>query len=554
MARPHSPTRARSFFLHNLETIPQMILILGLSLAWGRISEHRKQTFEIHPQSQYSLLPSTIHNTRHLGTQKYSAYHQSFNVDFNTNRPSLHLDNYPQITAITCQDKDMDVFFDTDSFANNAFEIWSKVKDLVVMAGTARQCNGETVSTFSTDGMQIIGNKIRIHTTESLDRGDLVTDWKFQMIQQSQEVALNNQKESSQQGTRLQKRDINSNLARPVSRLPPKTGFFDYSHNTTDAYLFNSNYNETSDIPILHKYQIFDFVEGTANCYDCYTKGYAYVHIEYSGTGLLVKSYKMSVHGEVFATYDINFLTHAFDDQDAPEMINITPTEAWDVVGLVSFMPKFRVRVGVQIEGRGDIGLTFGMDVRIPFNISIQSNPDIQAKPNHQVNTYAPTMHAHKLKDYLFGGKIIVGLHFEPDISFQFTPFFKTVKRDIITREILHLKQPRLRDNSGLFEPMNMETLKELKGGDDGVLDKEDKNGLGMKLAFDNAFETVLYFANNTGCPIQRLQAVLQHDHALKFKVYFFGAVSKRWVLWRFRSILGCWFCDKCGVAISGQN
>lgn len=353
------------------------------------------------PVKRTTLHPRTYIRTRYIKSpnEKSSAFVNA-QMNFNTSRPTIHLDNFVQIVDIVCKQTSLYLSFVSTREALAAFTEWSSHPDLIVLVGHERQCNGNQVGTFSALRLYLNGNRLQIETSASLKRSDVVSNWNLvvdhwdiklhkRSMMGDFKFGARKQMDKLKQSSKELMTDV-SNVINPNLNL-----------HHDNQFSFNTNFNTTSNNTISSSITLFSFFEYSAYCIDCYTTGNATIRMELSGRLMEIKTYKMSINGELFSNMNLRIMKGFWSEVPflGANLFKL-PLFPINIPGVIILSPEFNVNVNVRAEYWGNGETTIGMDFRIPLNVTIVS--DGTNSPTF-TSQGVPVANAHPIGDYRLG-------------------------------------------------------------------------------------------------------------------------------------------------------
>lgn len=318
------------------------------------------------------------------------SYLMKANMSLNTTRPTVRLDNYRQISSISCaSDSEMLLQFDSPANAKLAFKAWSHVQDLVFLFGHEHGCNDDESGHALIDSLTLNKNKINV-MLELVDFDEVVNDWTLSVSQVPITTKANNT---------LTKRDIHDDLVIPLT--------FNYD-----------NTLKTIGDPFFW-FLGCQFIY----CDNCYTLGQAKYEIDIVGKGLIVDKYKLRFKGDFKANIDLKLA--ALPREEAYlywDYLQIVELGYLKVPGLFALGPAFRIMSAIVLLSDTEVSAVLGFDINFPFDIEIASDDlktpvEIKSKRHAHVNFHPIKVIAFDPKPTYIGGQVMLapeialGLH-----------------------------------------------------------------------------------------------------------------------------------------------
>lgn len=436
---------------------------------------------------------------------------------------NCQLDNFLQITDITCKSGNIHLTFDSNASAAEAFKEWSSHKNLAVLVAHERKCDENGVGTFEVSNMELDAERIAVFTSVRLQRRDIVTSWKLDVKHHE---------------FNLEKRGLLNNFGNKIYNTvnPNITG--DWAH----QYDFFSNYNKTTSSSKTKKIIIFEFFQYSAYCIDCFTNGTAVAHIQMEGRLSHVTSYNLTLKGEYFINMNLKLVKGFWGENKIWNRYifkyDLLPVNIPNALCLV---PEFRVKINVKQEGWSSFATTVGMDLSVPLDIKVSGGG-----PNHEkpmlYSGGKPTARGHPIGDLQVGMKGNIAVRFDQEIVWGFDAFSDPSSIDMDRSSAPLIIRRRLDQTTS--KSKGTQTLPEK------TKLSSSPNLFQVGLVFTNRLGVQVSAGNQTHCPKEKLPFEFYHEHSLHFSVYTLH-LGKRWYFWRFKDILRCWNCEQCKLKLS---
>ena len=264
-------------------------------------------------------------------------------LEMNTTLPTVRLDNFLQIKSVECvftpSTSFINLQFDSEMSAQEAFRSWSAVPEMGIIVGHEKGCNGDEVATFALIKLAIDEKEVILEVGRK-ERKDIVAEWAVSVTQHP--VIEKNH---------LSRRDYEKNMKIPL----------DFN---ADAALKNIG-------------DPFFWFLGCQyiQCWDCYTLGEAQVEIDFRGHFYNLTSYKMRVHGNFKANLNLKLIVVPQDETFLWwNYITFVPLTPFIIPGVFTLGPQFRIMGAVVVYADTEVSGTIGFDVNMPFDHEISSN------------------------------------------------------------------------------------------------------------------------------------------------------------------------------------
>lgn len=463
-------------------------------------------------------------------------------MDFKTTSLALHLDNFVQITNITCKsthhkEETIHIDFCSQIHAEAAFDMWSLTPNLLLLVSHERKCNHGNPGTYFVNEMTLVGNRITARTKHSVPRVAIMTDWELNIEQKADKLQIEHPNGAHPTRVELinkdehkpEKREFLTDLKtglrdykiaavetlKAIKNIPksislPFTQAYDIKFNKTRSRYFDldSNYNITTKAS-KKRIPFINVMQGVVTCLNCFTHGYVDIKLQLRGRMGVLLAYKLKVVGGIEANIDVRVVyNHEFGQELAP--IFRIPLLPFNIKDVLSIAPEFRVEAGWTWEGWGQVGMNFGFHVSVPLNLEMSSE-EMKDHPTfiqeHSSERVSLNAHALEMDSGMSGW-----------LSIQINPV-------LIWGFNFH-------HHEGSFPA---------HGDPSTFIRIYNENILAISVSVG---------APVLNCPSERATVEIYQDHALRLQIItpIFG---KRFQLYRFKNSVFCWFCDRCGVAIT---
>jgi hypothetical protein len=259
--------------------------------------------------------------------------------------------------------------FNSETQAEAAFSEWTLHPELIVLVSADNSCNGDEVGTFEVGLIRLDRSKLEIVTSASLDRSEIVTDWNV-VVNQFDISDLHNQEDAHKSSiSNLHKRnmwadfqqavkprlDVVSNHIRRIGASLSNTS----SRTRTRHYDLTANFNKSTQAPIKERMIMFETMQASAYCDNCYTVGDIDVYLELKGRGPVITMYNLTVKGEFRANMDLQvILLHEFESWPLFPIVEIPffPVNIRGVVRFVDHRAEYlqslsSIRVSISKDG-----------------------------------------------------------------------------------------------------------------------------------------------------------------------------------------------------------
>ncbi|KAJ2997514.1 hypothetical protein HDV02_005475 [Globomyces sp. JEL0801] len=252
-------------------------------------------------------------------------------VKINTKRASLSIENFPQIKTVECSIGKVKVTFDNAEHATAALAAWANQKDLAIIFGHERNCNGN--------------NALATRDTTILEHDQVIDDYILDISQKSFQ--------------QIQKR-----------------GFTEFNiDNTLPSYPLDLNYNSKTNKIINPSLSLFQNPFVSTTCTNCHTKGNANIRVIIRASLIKIKTYSLHFYGHLNANIDLDLdLSKRNDNLFTKELLNV-PLTPITVPGFFVFGPEFNLNVAIFFQTQTPINVTFGYTLNFPINITVSSKP-----------------------------------------------------------------------------------------------------------------------------------------------------------------------------------
>jgi hypothetical protein len=486
-----------------------------------------------------------------LGYQKLNtgeAKLLSADMSFNTSRPAVHLDNFEHITNINCDKGEIIVDFVDQKYSILAYKEWSRHKKLAVMVGWERQCQGTEVGTFDVKHMKLSGRSLTMSKLTPLRRIDIVTDWnlkvnQYGVVQNSSKIHIVpvKSKQGHPPARQHQRRgvlndtqaavasfgqwlktsvieevsDVKNTIQNEMNRM---SRFGLWNKNSTKNYEITANYDKATDKVVRPQINIYDFLQASLTCYDCYTIGKLDVTIEMRGQLAKIDYYKITMAGNIKSNVEMNIIFRQLREVSLPNVyqkplfktlfeLSILPA---NIPGVFALVPLFRFEAGLTEGVIGELAMRVGFDFDFPLDMEIESKNGMFSVPTvRKLSDKKPVTNVHRIRDATTAGRTWIALMIRPQICWGFS---------VIPEHY----------GTNNFKP-----------------------GLFMSLYIENALGIQLTVGSWTHCPAESMNLELYQDHQFTF-IIVTPLLWKLFRFWRYKESLTCWFCDRnCGIAVT---
>lgn len=157
------------------------------------------------------------------------------------------------------------------------------------MLSPSHKCNGNEAATFIVDSMQLRGPKIQILTNESIYRADIVKEWKLSF----------NQFDITHKNLSLHRRNLWSDYSAHQNITTNNT------HSHISRFDLTTNYNSTTNSAEKDRLIMFETMQASAYCDNCFSTGEIDVIFELSGKGSLISMYNLTITGNIRGNIDL---------------------------------------------------------------------------------------------------------------------------------------------------------------------------------------------------------------------------------------------------------
>ncbi|KAJ2997513.1 hypothetical protein HDV02_005474 [Globomyces sp. JEL0801] len=267
-------------------------------------------------------------------------------VKINTKIAALNVENFPQIKNIECAADKVKVTFDKVENAAAAIAAWNTHKDLALIFGHERNCNGNNA--LATRGVSNItqNDKVLSIDTTALPQDQVIEDYVLDLTQGS---------------------------VQPVQ----KRGLLDFDKSL--SYPLNVNYRNNAITN--NKISIVQNPFVSVYCKDCHTRGQATLRAVVHASWFQVKAYEFSISGDFNANLDLELNIHKRNDKIIFKKSLLPVGLNVGVPGFFEFSPKFDVEAGVSYSVNEPVVASYGYDLAFPFNYKLHSYDGLFAKP-----------------------------------------------------------------------------------------------------------------------------------------------------------------------------
>jgi hypothetical protein len=287
---------------------------LAPTLVTAKCSREQPEMIRL-PSPRTSIEPRQYVRNRYIN--QLTDHTVSADLNFNTSMPSLHLDNFEQIQSVKCSGNVIAVSFIENVSAQDAFIKWKSHSELVVLLSKPHfACNENGgVGTFLVGALFLHGHRIDIEKKQTMERNEVMTDWNLELYHSS--VTLQRRDFSLVNSAQELSQEVKEIIADPVIRrmnafsssLRRKT---DWQYNKSPVYNLTKNIDLATGNVSEPEIEMFDFIEISAYCMECYTIGQVTVKIEMRGSLLDITYYKVSVIGNIRGNLDVDLYVGKF--------------------------------------------------------------------------------------------------------------------------------------------------------------------------------------------------------------------------------------------------
>lgn len=225
------------------------------------------------PRSNYTALSNIVASYHRYIPSRSKVV--SANVQMQTKRPTLNLDNFVQIKTISCSTTTVNAAFNTEAQAKAAFEEWSTTPNLAIILGHERDCS-ESVEMVSlgVNRISIAGSSLIFETTK-LPASEVVDEYEIDLSHANAVSA-----------------PIKRNL---FGGLEDR---FTHELNKSFSYGFKHNYENTTKSVMNPAIVLLNDSYARVQCINCYTVGNTDLALKLRATPLFIRSYDFVLSGE----------------------------------------------------------------------------------------------------------------------------------------------------------------------------------------------------------------------------------------------------------------
>lgn len=373
-----------------------------------------------------------------------------------TRRPMVNLDNFRQISAISCTNTQLIINFRKDTDAEDAHRAWSAAKNMTVFVGHQHECNNGEIAVFELKNISIQRANVAIDVV-LIDKKHVISKYKVQVGLQASKVIRDNHYQHS---------------------------LIEESHHPSELdkfYLLDLNYNSTEMAVINPEISVYNDDLVKISCTNCYTTGAAKLNSVFETSededGLqVVDAYSFMLYGNLQGNIDLSLEITANITKRHSILAQVFTESMYSVgvPGLFQFQPELRFKAGVGINSATPISANVGMDLKYDFNYKIFSDYGVLAKPQFLM-TGTPILTPHKpnlnalididayaIPDFYLGFKILmIQVNVEVSSESRLSVQLSTGKEELCPQDkfnILLMKEYQLKLD---FGPAHMVLFKE---------------------------------------------------------------------------------------------
>jgi hypothetical protein len=253
----------------------------------------------------------------------------SADVDISATKPVLNLNEYNDISNVTCTADSITVSFSTEDAKNAAFEVWSKESDMAVLANECPTMILQKI--VSADVKTLVIDAKEITASELFEEISLVFD---------------------QTSKQIHKREI----------VLDADGDAD----------FDLNYDVYKAGPQISNFTLYNNEDGSATCKDCYSVGQINARIELTMGFGHVKRYELRIWGGVRGNFDLIVTKSGTKKLHINELISSKVLERIYIPYIFELRPEIYLRTEFSYDSPANTA-TWGFDYDYPFDMTMNT-------------------------------------------------------------------------------------------------------------------------------------------------------------------------------------
>ncbi|KAI9183484.1 hypothetical protein H9P43_004402 [Blastocladiella emersonii ATCC 22665] len=295
--------------------------------------------------------------------------------DLNTKMPTINLDNYVQITGVSCAADAVTLTFDNAATAASASAEWAKASgNWAVLVGSSWKCDGKdeiaarqvTAAPKTADGGKVVLTTKKVATEEVIATFDLkVTQHDLGEVQAAAAAAGG-----------LVARDVSNHV----------------------SWDLNINWDKKKRKPIKPFISLLNSSNAELGA-DISVHGRATFSLEAKGSLFSLESYRVALEGDIAGNLDLFLRVYKEHKAELFSVeVFVLPLTPFYIPGILSMSPELRLKAAATYELAASMKLSAGLELNYPFVWSVESKtglfgtPIAKAEGTVKVTPHPPTL------------------------------------------------------------------------------------------------------------------------------------------------------------------